>query len=344
MTITRRLTILTVALGVALTTFMTPSFAGAASTSVVAFNNVGLSDPISIAAHGQYVWIGDRSGGSDDSQVVRVNAHTGAHLSITSPLIDLPWALVSDGTYVWVENGGYPGSTRGSISRIDIATNKVSLVTRISSQVTLAIGGPYLWVANSEAGSLLRVNRTTLAITTITSPLLFQASALCADKHYLWVARDGGGSLYRGSLTRVSLTTGTVKGINSPYFNDPVTVTSNGTFVWMPASNHVVVKVDIATSKVIKISSKSFDTSLASASTSRYAYIASVDGNTHPNGGDNGAITQIGAKSNSLHVITSTHLTDPYAEAILGSAVWVIDTPLGLPNSRTKNLLLRVTP
>ena len=336
---------MTLTLSVALATFVAPSLADASSRSIVAFNDIGLAYPYAITAHGQYVWIGNSLGGGKSSQVIRVNARTGAHLTINSPLLTDPYGLVSDGTYVWVENAASFATSRGNISRIDIATGKVTLVRSLSEQVDLAVAGPYLWAVNGANGTLLRINKTTLAATTISSPLLDEASAVTADKHYLWVARDGGGPLDRGSLTKISLATGAITAINSPYFNDAVTVTSNGGFVWMPASNHVVVKVDIATGKVIKVSSKSFSVSLAITSTSRYTYVASESGNPHPGQDHSDAdISQIDDATSSVRVITSKFITSPTEIAVLGSHVWVVNQSSALPGTTAKNLLVRVTP
>lgn len=328
-----------------LATVIDSSSASASNPSVVAFNGVGLVYPFAIAAHGKYIWIGNSLGGGKSAQVVRVDARTGAHVAITSPLITDPYALVSDGTYVWVDDLKSFGASSGTLSRIDIATGKVTLVRRLAEASHLAVGGPYLWVANGANGTLLRINRTTLATTTIRSSLLDEASAITADAHYLWVARLDGGPLHRGSLTRVSLATGAISAINSPYFNDAVTVTSNGRFVWMPASNHVVVKIDIATDTVTKVSSKSFSTSLAIASSSRYTYVASEGGNPNPNEDKSYAdLSQIDDATSSIRVITSKLITGPTGIAVLGSHVWIINQSLAAPGTRAKNLLVRVTP
>jgi Cu/Ag efflux protein CusF len=339
------LAVVTLTLSVTVATVIASSWAGASSTSIVAFNGIGLAYPYALTAHGQYVWIGNNLGGDERAQVIRVNARTGAHLTIKSPLLTDPYALVSDGTAVWVEDANSFAAARGNIARIDIATGKVTLVRRLTEQVHLAVAGPYLWAANGFNGTLLRINRTTLATTTIASPLLDFASGVTADTHYLWVARAEGGPLNRGSLTRISLATGAITAINSPYFNDPIALTSNGRFVWMPASNHVVVKVDIATGKVTKVSSKSFSVSIAITSTSRYTYVASDNGNPHPDEDDSYAdISQIDDATGSVHVITSKLITSPSEIVVLGSHVWVDNQSSAPPGTRPKNLLVRITP
>lgn len=331
-------------LAAALTPLVT-SGASASSGTVTAYNHMGLKDPTAISAHGKYVWVADRSGTSANGQVVRVNAATGAHLSITSPLITQPSEIVSDGSYVWVVNAtsqNAQGVVPGSLVRIDIKNGKVSFVTHLSftdSPSELAIGGKYLWLIDDVNWSLLSVNRATLAVTSRTSDLFSVASALSADSRYLWIARDVGGPLGRGSLTRLTLATGALHAVNSPYFNDAVTITSNGKYVWMPASNHVIVRVTIATNKVIKISSKSFDTSLSIGSSAKYAYVASVSGD--PNG-HGGAVTQVGAGTNSVHVITNRVLTSPVDIAVLGSSVWAINSSFFTPGHASTDLLVRI--
>jgi hypothetical protein len=111
----------------------------------------------------------------------------------------------------------------------------------------------------------------------------------------------------------------------------------------MPASNHVVVKVDIATNKVTTVSSKSFATSLWIGSSSRNVYVLSVYGDPSPPGG---ALTVIDDATNSLHVVTSKLLTDPMGLAVLGSHVWVISSStLSSATSPNPNFqLVRVTP
>jgi hypothetical protein len=323
---------------------VTTSFAGASAASVVAYNNLGLLNPGAIAAHGKYVWVADRGVGGKRAEVVRVTASSGAHRSYSSPLLNEPVALTSDGTYVWVVNAASQGATHGSISRIDIATNKVSSVTTVSGLsflVSLAVAGPYLWAAGVSDNGILRIDRATLAVRTISSTLFYPGAVLTADKKYVWVSSDGGGPLGRGSLARISVATNKVTGVNSPYFNDAVTVTSNGTSVWVPASNHVVVKVDIATSKAIKISSTSFSTSLWIESTPRYAYVLSDGGNP---AGSGGTLSQINAVTNSVHVITSKSFPAPVGLAVLGSKVWIINSSLPPAGPTTKNLLVRVSP
>ena len=343
MTTIRRITALIVLLASLMAVPITTSFAEASAESVVVINNLGLVDPVAITAHGKYVWIADLGGDGKNGQVVRVTASTGAHLSITSPLLNDPSDLISDGSYVWVVNGTHFVPANASISRIDIATNKVTLVRKLSSTgfPSLAIAGRYLWVSGVSYPALLRINRTTLSTTKVTSKLFLGVGAIAADRHYLWVARDDGGPLGRGSLSRVSLATGAVKGVNSPFFNDPVTVTSNGAFVWMPASEHVVVKVDIANGKTVKVSSKSFSTSQWIESTPRDVYVLSEGGNP---AGPGGTLTQIIAATYSVHVITSKLFTALRGLAVLGSHVWVINS-LPTPNGpHTMNLLMRVTP
>ena len=146
---------MTLTLSVALATFVAPSLADASPRSIVAFNDIGLAYPYAITAHGQYVWIGNSLGGGKRSQVIRVNARTGAHLTINSPLLTDPYGLVSDGTYVWVENAASFATSRGNISRIDIATGKVTLVRSLSEQVDLAVAGPYLWAVLGGDDDLL---------------------------------------------------------------------------------------------------------------------------------------------------------------------------------------------
>jgi hypothetical protein len=343
----RRLVVPMTLLAIALTAAQGSSFAGASAQRVVAYNHLGLVDPVAITAHGKYLWIANLTDGNKKNYIVRVTASTGAHLSIGSPLFTRPWALISDGSYVWVVSGPNSSSTHASISRIDIATNKVSLVTNLHTlgfPVTLAIAGRDLWVAGVTNGTLLRVNRSTLSTSIVSSALFGAGEVLTADKKYLWVASDSGGPLGRGSLARVSLSTGAIKGINSPYFNDPVTVTSNGTSVWLPASNHVVTKVEIATSKVTKVSSKSFNTPLWSGSTAQDAYMLSDSGEYPVAGGD---LTQINSSTNSIDAITSKLIVSPLGLAILGPNVWIINTPAFSHTTATfstKNLLVRVTP
>lgn len=342
MTTVRRLSVLTVLLAWLTAVPISTSFAEASAESVAAFNHLGLVDPVAVAAEGKYVWIADLGEGGNSGQVVRVTASTGAHQSIKGPLVNRPSALISDGVHVWVVNGTHFSPSHAFISRIDIATNKVTLVRKLSSPglPSLAIAGQYLWVSGVSYPALLRINRTTLSTTKVTSDLFLGVGGITADRHYLWVARDDGGPLGRGSLSRVSLTTGAVTGVNSPYFNDPISVTSNGTSVWMPASNHVVVKVDIATGKTIKVSSKSFSTSLWIESTPRDVYVLSDGGNP---AGPGGTLTQINVATNSVRVITSKLFTSLGGLAVLGSDVWVINS-LPSPNgAHTMNLLMRVT-
>lgn len=344
MTTIRRLTALAVVLASLLAVPATTSFAGASSATVVAYNNLGLLNPGAIAAYEKYVWVADRGLGGKGAKVVRVTASSGAHLSVVSPLLDEPVTLTSDGTYVWVVNAASQGATHGSIARIDIATNKVSFVAQVSglsALVSLAVAGPYLWAAGVSNNAVLRIDRTSLAVRTISSTLFYPGEALTADSKYIWVSSDGGGPLDRGSLARISTATNKVTAVNSPYFNDAVTVTSNGTYVWVPASNHVVVKVDIATSKAIKISSTSFSTSLWIESTPRYAYVLNDFGNPS---GPGGTLSQINALTNSVRVITSKSFLSPMGLAILGSHVWILNSSLSAAVPATKNLLVRVSP
>ena len=127
-----------------MTLSVTPSLAGESDASVTVLNHQGLVDPSGIAAHGKYVWVSQLRGGGENGEVVRVNALSDAHVSITSPLINHPWNLVSDGSYVWVVNRAKGPTGTAFISRIDIATNTVSFVTGVTSVNSLAIGGDYV--------------------------------------------------------------------------------------------------------------------------------------------------------------------------------------------------------
>src|ERR1017187_7067640 len=89
----------------------------------------------------------------------------------TAPVfVALSFAFLVTGVFTLSLASATPSSSSPSITPF----NHVGL----SAPVAISAHGKYLWVVGATTGSLLRINRTTLSATTLTSPLFTKPQPL----------------------------------------------------------------------------------------------------------------------------------------------------------------------
>jgi DNA-binding beta-propeller fold protein YncE len=200
--------------------------------------------PVALVAHGDYLWVDDNSGGPQHrGAIYRIDIATGKTVAIFSPLFDDPVHIFSDGTDLWIANqsGGavVDGNPAGSLLKLNIATSALSKVT------DKAIVGPTQMTSDGkylwfiDSGSvLMRLNIATGSITANDSIITAGEGTITSDKHYVWV----GGA----RLLRISKATNKIKVIDANRLTDINALVSDGTNLWVQWGNRHLVELNIA--------------------------------------------------------------------------------------------------
>jgi hypothetical protein len=221
---------------------------------VTAYSHTGVVAARGLAAQGQYVWISDAgvlpyriTGSNHGEKIVRIDVATGATKSITSPLISVPLSIMTSRRYVWVMNGAISNGLNWSLLRINTATLAVTGVKIpasirakiVTNGAPTVLAGGYVWISGEQG--IIRVNTTTLAVSTITSPVLSGVPLgpdMVADARYVWLSastNSTGSTVGTGLnfLVRVSMDTGVVTKVRFPGVKAGMPIAYDGTNLWV---------------------------------------------------------------------------------------------------------------
>lgn len=224
------------------------------------YSLTGLATARGLAAAGKYVWITSMGPRSDDDRVIRLNASNGDTKVVESEFGRFLSQVVASRRSAWVVDGE-PGSVASwSLLRINAATLSVQ---RIKIPGAVAIGGVginqtpiflaggYVWIPGTEG--ILRVDTTTLQVSTITSPLINGSPFTAAvDAHYLWMTAPMFARTNATFFVRVSLATGAVRKVSFPGVKGGMPIGDDGTNLWIQNASGVH-RIDPATDQVTTV-------------------------------------------------------------------------------------------
>ncbi len=290
---------------------------------------------LDISSDGTHVWVSNSGywiGPTLDQtrvsgSVTELDASTGAVVGViqgSANSLEVPFALSSDGTNVWVADGGE------AVDQIDAATGAVVQVipsSTIGIQVPFDIStdGTHVWVVGN-ANTVAELSASTGALVQevpASSAIDYQTDQIVSDGTHVWDLNTDG-----NALTELDASTGavvqTIAG-NSDGFNDPVAVSSDGTHVWaMNIGSNSVTELDAATgARVQVISGPTYDfdfgTDLAGEpeaidSDGTHVWVANADGNS---------VTELYAATGAVVQVISGHFSEPVAVSSDGTHVWV---------------------
>jgi hypothetical protein len=309
-----------------------------------AYSHTGVITPRGITAQGKYVWISDygntNSGKIGSSaKVVRLDVSTGVTRYAKSPLISLPSNVVASRRYAWVMNNTLGEPQDWSLLRINAATMVVSRL-KVPETASAGLGyvgdpillaGRYVWIPCARG--IIRVDTTTLAITTITSPLILGSPTdVVADAHYLWMnAPTTGNGKFPKFLVRVSVQTGAVTKVSFPGVGFGYPIGDDGTNIWL-MDKQGIQRVNTATGRATTIDvPKEVQISVPSTGTS-----AVVNGAIYFCAGATGlprsGLVRIGINSGLATVVSSTQFDYPDYVTAANGAAWVLNTYGGTAN------------
>jgi len=222
-----------------------------------------------------------------------------------------PSVAISNGTYVWVTNGG-----SNTVSKIQISTGTVVATIAVGTgPAGISIDTNYIWVANLDNGSgntVTKINISTDAvistITVGTGPI-----GISSDGTYVWVT-----NVVSNNVSRITISTSAVTTITNAFFNRPTVINADGTSVWLSngglGSGTTVSQLDSVGNYTATITVGLNPLGINSDGT--YVWVA------NRGGGTGNTVTQIDASTGTV-IATITVGTGPIGTDSDGTYVWV---------------------
>jgi class 3 adenylate cyclase/ABC-type branched-subunit amino acid transport system substrate-binding protein len=145
----------------------------------------------------------------------------------------------------------------GSIGAIDANTNQITAEIPLAGGPSrLAVGGGRIWVGGDDAGTISALDPRSHRVTKVVSAGAFP-SDLAAGEGAVWVFDGKSGLLIKvdpvyGVTSRVRVSAANLAYDSSREGFDPVSVAAGSGSVWLTDGSRVLVRVDPATSKVIR--------------------------------------------------------------------------------------------
>jgi hypothetical protein len=205
-----------------------------------------------ICFDGTYIWAANYLTANGNS-VVKIRASDGAYIQsngqpgtlaqATTAVASQPWAMCSDGTYIWVACMNSQGFSKVRIAD-GVNVGFVGLGTWADGG-NLISDGTSLWYP--EGTKLYKINPATDAITTYTPGLSQNIQCVAFDGTDIWATAPYGPYVYKISRTGSLLATYTVA--SSPYG-----ICFDGTYIWVVSNiaSGVIVKLRASDGAYIK--------------------------------------------------------------------------------------------
>jgi sugar lactone lactonase YvrE len=231
----------------------------------------GFYQPSALALDGPDLLVANASAGRHTpgvlgNSVSELNATTGAPVRLISGAaydFDGPDAILTDGTHIFVANGGNLGN-QGCVTELNAATGALVRVLsgtkfKFSGPEALALAGQGLWVASYGNDSLTELNTSSGALVRVISGAGFNLAhpdALAVTGKDLWVANYGA-----NSLTELNASTGAlVRVVSSPKpdFASPTALVVSGPDLFVtnaqggPGNEGSVTELKVSTGSPMK--------------------------------------------------------------------------------------------
>jgi streptogramin lyase len=309
------------------------------------YSNTGVVTPRGLAARGKYVWVTDIGNDGAGARVVRIDAATGDKRTVASKYGAFLSYVAASRRYAWVMDFRLGNETYSllRINATNLAVRRISLshadIAGISySQGPILLAGDFVWIPGARG--ILRVNTTTLKVSTITSPLIFgslQGGAV--DAHYLWLNGPSGNGHLQTFFVRVSLATGDVTKVNFPGVKGGYPIGDDGTNLWVMDTKGIQrinpTTGEVATVVVPKEAEITLPQDMPSAVADGGIYFCA--GLAH-----HSVVVRITITSGLATVLSSPLLYQSRFVASANGVAWIVNTPLGFARPVKQPILVRV--
>lgn len=153
--------------------------------------------------------------------------------------LNLQFAIVFDGTYMWISH------PIDSISKIDITSNKiVNTISGIKRPTSMAFDGNYIWVTNQDEKKVTKINIITDAIQK-TVDVGEEPNDIVFDGKYIWVIN----SKDKKNVSKINTSTDTVENTVTVPLSFPSALVFDGKYIWVTGGGSVS-KIDSANDNV----------------------------------------------------------------------------------------------
>jgi YVTN family beta-propeller protein len=234
---------------------------------------------------------------------VSVSAAAAEGIVATIPVGEVPEGVSSDGTHVWVVNGG-----EDTVSEIDAASGEViRTIPAGESPFGVSADGTHVWVTNTGEGTVSEIDAAsgevirTIAVGSY--PL-----GVSSDGSHVWVT-----NWFENTVSEIDAASGEV--IRTiPVGAFPFGVSSDGTHVWVTnQSEGTVSEIEASSGTVVRTIPVATDQLFGVSSDGSHAWVASYA---------EGTVSEIDASSGE--VIRNIPVSQrPFSVAAEGSHVWV---------------------
>jgi hypothetical protein len=226
-----------------------------------------------------------------------------------------------------------------AVQRTRFSYAEIAGISYVQGPILLA--GNYVWIPGARG--ILRVNTTTLKVSTITSPLIYGALlGVAVDAHDLWLnapTENGDKLTY---FVRVSIASGVITKVNFPGVKGGYPIGDDGTNLWV-MNGKGIQRIDpttgLVTTIVIPESAQiTFPQDVPSAVANGDIFFRAGLVRARHTG-----VVGIAMASGQVTVFSSPLLYDPTFIASANGVAWVVNTPLGDTRSVKQPILVRVS-
>ena len=211
----------------------------AGDCSIVASYPTG-AGPSDVIVGGGFIWVAEGPGNA----VQRVDPTTGITVTFTAgPPGSEPTALVYDDSTLWVASTSFGGS-QNKISRLDPTSGAIlASYDTVRIPRDLVFDGSHIWIANSEAGTVFKMDRTTGARTSYN--VGSEPVWLAFDGQFIWVANK-----FSNSITKIRVSDGTAVTFATGGWPDALAF--DGRNIWSANQlDHTITKLDAVTGEIL---------------------------------------------------------------------------------------------
>jgi len=210
----------------------------------------------------------------------------------------------------------------GQVAQVDLQTRVVRRLIDTGGATCVAVGGGAVWVTNSDANKVVRVDPVSASLSEI--PLGGFPEGVAYGFHSVWVAASDPPDGANGAVSRIDPTTNqVVKTILVP--NLPEFVAAGSGMVWTTSNNGTIVEIDPKTNQnVASIRITNGGRTTVAAGGGR-AWAAELQTR-----GETGRVYEIDPNSGNVRALPATlPVVSPLGMAFGAGALWIADYKAG---------------
>ena len=324
----------------------------ATTATFTPYSHTGVLTPRGLAVAGKYVWITDVGKDGNGAHVVRIDAATGVKRTVVPTSGAFLSYVTASRRYAWVMDLRLSNNTY-SLLRINAKTMAVQRVRFSQADIAgtsytqgpIVLADNYVWIPGARG--ILRVNTTTLKVSTIKSPLILGSpQSMAVDQHYIWLNASYGNVTEPNGhapafFVRVSLATGVVSKVSFAGVKGGFPIGDDGVNLWV-MNGQGIQRINPSTDQVATITvPKSIQISFPQDAPSAVAnggiyFRGNVTGVLH------NSVVRIGISSGLTTALSSPLLYAPYIIASAKGAVWAVNNANGDPGPVKQPVLVRI--